>query len=346
MRVSSISRAVTKRRFGPSHIQTLQRNVGSRCDIGVGRPPIHPTLPSSIRPSHRPVQLLVRCSSSSVSESEVSKFSEFSKSWWNPRENPLIGMNSVRVGYVIGQVKDATILGNPTSGQQLDSNRPLHDEPLSGLSALDVGCGGGLLSESLARLGASVTAVDPSQELVEAAKLHAQLDPKTRNINYRGGLTVEQLAEERKSLTSSSTSTQEHLYDVICLLEVLEHVTDVDSILNATRSLLKPETGRLFVSTLNRTAKSRLIAIVGAEYIMRYLPPGTHDWNQFRSPTEVEVLANRAGLEQVDVTGMVVTKPPFFGQWDWRLDPNDVDVNWIATYKKTKPGDNQSRIAK
>jgi len=278
-----------------------------------------------------------RRSFSSVSESEVNKFSEFSKTWWDPRHNPLIGMNAVRVQYIVDELRSTT-----ESNQQNDDNNNTnttnnhsnhHDRyvpPLTGLSALDVGCGGGLLSESLARLGATVTAVDPSIQLVQQAKTHAQLDPKTTSIDYRGGYTVEQLAQEHQNHQLSSSFEG---YDVICLLEVVEHVTDVHSVLSSVRSLLKPNTGRLFVSTMNRTVKSNLLAIVGAEYIMGYLPPGTHDWNQFRSPAEIQQLMDEAGLEQVNVNGMVLTKPPLCGQWDWKLDPSDVDVNWIGTYK-------------
>ena len=257
--------------------------------------------------------------SSSVSQAEVHKFSEFSKTWWDPRQNPLIGMNAVRVGYIVDQIRK---VGS-------DGSAPQQSPPLHALKALDVGCGGGLLSESLARLGANVTAVDPSTELVKQAQQHAILDPKTQTIDYRGGCTVEELAREK----FSHSSDDDGLYDVICLLEVIEHVTDIPAILNAAHSLLKPDTGRLFVSTMNRTVKSNLIAIIGAEYVMRYLPPGTHDWNQFRSPAEVQTLMNDAGLEQVDVQGMIITSPPIGGKWSWKLDPDDVDVNWIGAYK-------------
>jgi ubiquinone biosynthesis O-methyltransferase len=257
-------------------------------------------------------------------------------------------MNSIRVEYIVNNLVpllETTVHQTHNHPSRKSNNNPNNDNnnnnnnnnssrrrppppppPLLGLSALDVGCGGGLLSESLARLGAKVTAVDPSIQLVEQAKKHAQLDPKTQQaIEYRGGCTVEQLAEENKHA--------ERLYDVICLLEVIEHVTDVDSILSSVKSLLKPDTGRLFVSTMNRTVKSNIVAIVGAEYVMGYLPIGTHDWNSFRSPSEVQQLMERAGMEQVDVQGMVITSPPFCGEWHWKLDRNDLDVNWIGMYK-------------
>ncbi len=253
---------------------------------------------------------------SSVSSSEVGKFSALAKTWWDPRENPLIGMNGIRVQYIQEQ-----IIGRDNNVKTL---------PFMGLKALDVGCGGGLLSESLARLGATVTAVDPSQELVEAARKHSQLDPRTRSIDFRGGSSVEDLATERHG-------TEDH-YDMICLLEVLEHVTDPDSILSSIHSLLKPN-GKLFLSTLNRTTKSKLVAIWGAEYVLRYLPIGTHDWNQFRSPDEVQDLLSRNGFSAMHVSGMVVTSPPLFGRWDWKLDEKDLDVNWIGTYVKTPKND-------
>lgn len=271
------------------------------------------------------------CYFSSVSNEEVNKFSKFSKSWWDPQQNPLIGMNLIRVEYIVNEMHKTSTNSDvetrndiPRDGVERSSQ--LHREiplALSGLKALDVGCGGGLLSESMVRLGADVVAVDPSHTLVEHAKHHADMDPKTRSIDYREGYTIEQLAKE----------TSDPCYDMICILEVVEHVTDIESILTSAKSLLKPNTGRLFLSTMNRTIKSQIVAIIGAEYIMGYLPPGTHNWNQFRSPQEVKELMDRAGLEQIDVQGMVITKPPFKGRWDWKLDQLDTDVNWIGTYK-------------
>ena len=209
-------------------------------------------------------------------------------------------------------------------GERIDGST--NEPPLSGLLALDVGCGGGLLSESLARLGAKVTAIDPSPELVAEAHRHAQLDPRTASIDYRGGWTVEQLALEESC---------KETFDVICLLEVIEHVADIPSVLAAVSTLLKPD-GTVFVSTINRTWKSKAVAIYGAEYVMGYLPVGTHDWTRFLSPAEVQAWMARANLEPIDVQGMVLTTPPLFGRWTWKLDSRDTDINWIGAYRHAK----------
>ena len=315
--------------------------------------------------------------SSSVSHREVSKFAELSKQWWDPRYNPLVGMNTIRMKYIVDQIITTTVANkndhrnnssstNSTKEERLQQQQQQHcQQPLHGLRALDVGCGGGILSESLARLGCSkVTGIDPSTELVEQAKLHAKLDPRTTTrIEYLGGMTVEELAATTAAPPPPKVSTvadyddnndnnnNNNKYDIICLLEVVEHVTDLDSILHACKQLLKPRTGRLFVSTINRTWKSHAVAIVGAEYIMNYLPVGTHDWNKFYNPDEILDEMTCHGFEQLDVQGMVLTKPPPIpipaflqnvtggssssstGEWSWKLDPNDKDVNWIGTYK-------------
>ena len=254
-------------------------------------------------------------SSSSVSSEEVSKFSEMNETWWDPQKNPLVGMNPVRVQYIVETL---------ASFDALQTSSP-NDSPLTNLKALDVGCGGGLLSESLARLGATVTAIDPSVPLVESAKQHARKDPQTQSIDYRGGVTIEDLA----------AASEEEEFDVICILDVIEHATDVDSMLGSASKLLKPD-GVLFCSTINKTFKSHLIAILGAEYVMRYLPIGTHDWNLFQSPQDVRERMGRAGLKEVGVNGMVMTNPRLDGTWSWKLDPKDVDINWIGSYQHVR----------
>jgi ubiquinone biosynthesis O-methyltransferase len=253
--------------------------------------------------------------SGSVSSTEVDKFSSLNDEWWDARKNPLIHMNAVRIQYIQNVVERHAHSADGSSSRNRRS-------PLDGLEVLDIGCGGGLACESLARLGASVTGVDPSDSLIRAAKAHGQLDPQTQSINYIGGYTAEQLALQ-----------QPEKFDVICLLEVVEHATNAPSLLHATAQLLKPN-GLLFVSTINRTAKSYLLTILGAEYVMRYIPVGTHDWSKYLSPQEVNSLAAEALLQNIDVSGMVLSRPPLFGNWDWKLDRSDLDVNWIGSYVK------------
>ncbi|KAG7339625.1 2-polyprenyl-3-methyl-5-hydroxy-6-metoxy-1,4-benzoquinol methylase [Nitzschia inconspicua] len=296
-----------------------------------------------------------------LSPLEVNKFSNMSQSWWDPQQNPLISMNAIRMEYIQQQMiqfkkeqedMEQTNTGEDNSNDRDDSNTTssfgtvsTHSLPLNGFKALDVGCGGGLLSESLARLGAHVTAIDPSMELVQQAQQHARLHPVTStNIMYRGGCTVEQLAQEAKENSfETNEESNNHLFDIICLLEVIEHVTDVESILQATESLLKPNTGRLFISTLNRTVASHLVAIVGAEYVFRYLPPGTHNWDQFQSPEELHhTMTNLSNnntttttmLRPLHTSGMVMTAlPPI---WNWKLDLHNTGINWIGTYQRTR----------
>uniref|UniRef100_A0A7S2UR62 Polyprenyldihydroxybenzoate methyltransferase n=1 Tax=Attheya septentrionalis TaxID=420275 RepID=A0A7S2UR62_9STRA len=293
----------------------------------------------------------------SVASEEVTKFSSMAGTWWDSRQNPLVGMNPIRVQYMVellGQQRQQQQQHHPkktnATGSQNTTNESIMTasselSPLQGLRALDVGCGGGLLSESLARLGASVTSVDPSIDVARAAMEHSRHDKRTSTIDYRGGISVEDLAHEIMSLQNDSDNNNNNalLFDVVCILEVIEHATDPHSLIEAAASLLKRPTdedpgGILFVSTINRTAKSFAIAIVGAEHVTRMVPVGTHSWDTFRSPQEVQVIVEAAssspGLVQVDVCGMVI-KPPFLDM-SWRLDPNDTDVNWIGAYQHKK----------
>jgi 2-polyprenyl-6-hydroxyphenyl methylase / 3-demethylubiquinone-9 3-methyltransferase len=293
---------------------------------------------------------------SSVSPAEVDKFSAMDDAWWDPVRNPLIGMNATRVQYIRDQI------ANNSNISSIEPNRSLR--------VLDVGCGGGLMCESLCRLlGAAssshqrrgnttenhegetpprpvvmVVGIDPSSSLIDVARKHALLDPQTCDIEYHC-TTVEEYAAAftREGQTKVDEDSGRMLFDAVCLLEVVEHVEDtdrLDSMLSSVSTLLRPN-GLLFVSTVNQTWKSHALTIVGAEYLMRYLPIGTHQWHLYKSPQEVERALAPHQLRPLNVCGMVPTSvpipmlPKFLSpSWEWKLDPNDVDVNWIGTYQK------------
>jgi ubiquinone biosynthesis O-methyltransferase len=258
---------------------------------------------------------------SSVSSDEVSKFSSMAGTWWKVKHNPLISMNPVRMSFITDQIMKHCSLPD-------HRRRDIKSyEPYKGLRALDIGCGGGLLSESLARLGASVTAIDPSEGVAKAAEMHSKQNEKTKTIEYKGGISAEELASREEYKES---------FDMVCVLEVIEHATDPRSLMKAAISLLKKPKGddpggMLFVSTINRTAKSFGVAILGAEYVTGKVPIGTHNWSQFMSPEEVETLVRDFGLVENEKMGMVL-RPPFY-DLNWYLNENDFDVNWIGSYR-------------
>jgi 2-polyprenyl-6-hydroxyphenyl methylase / 3-demethylubiquinone-9 3-methyltransferase len=233
-----------------------------------------------------------------VDAADVARYDALGEAWWDPRGSmaPLHRLNPTRIRYV-----------RDTIMRQFEV-APAAALPLAGLSILDIGSGGGLLSEPLARLGGRVTGIDPAPNNVAVAARHAEQAGVV--IDYRA-TTAETLAE-----------AGEH-FDVVLALEVVEHVPDPDAFIATACSLVRP--GGLFIlSTLNRTAKSFALAIVGAEYVLRWLPRGTHNWNQFRTPDEIATPVRMAGLKVLDRTGMVFD--PLRNSWNLS---RDTDVNYL-----------------
>jgi 2-polyprenyl-6-hydroxyphenyl methylase / 3-demethylubiquinone-9 3-methyltransferase len=240
---------------------------------------------------------------SSLDPAEVEKFSKMAAEWWNPKGKfgVLHKFNPVRLAYIKEQV--CARLG-------LD---PMQREPFKGLRFLDIGCGGGLLCEPMARLGASVVGVDPSEKNIKTALVHAvevELD-----IDYRCG-TAEDLAASGE------------LFDVILNMEVIEHVANQAAFTATCVSLMKPS-GLMFVATLNRTLKSFGLAIVGAEYVLGWLPKGTHEWEKFVKPSELKKWLSAVGAEVSAESG--VTYHPIAGEW---RKAKDMDVNYMLVTQR------------
>ncbi len=236
-----------------------------------------------------------------VDPAEVERFSRIADEWWDPAGKfaPLHRLNPVRIGYVRDRV---------AAHWQRDA---LSGHPLDGLSLLDIGCGGGLLSEPMTRLGARVTGVDASARNIAVASLHAERQGLA--VDYRQG-TAEALAAEGAR------------FDVVMALEIVEHVSDVDLFLHSCGEMVKPG-GLLFLSTLNRTAKAWALAIAGAEYVLGWLPRGTHDWKKFLKPSEVARGLRAGGIETDDIVGVVYS--PLSRQWS--LNKGDLDVNYMLS---------------
>ncbi|HEV3494325.1 MAG TPA: bifunctional 2-polyprenyl-6-hydroxyphenol methylase/3-demethylubiquinol 3-O-methyltransferase UbiG [Reyranella sp.] len=234
-----------------------------------------------------------------VDPAEIERFSRIAGEWWDPAGKfaPLHRLNPLRIGYIRDRA---------AQHWQRDA---LSGVPLQGLSVLDIGCGGGLLSEPMARLGARVTGVDAAARNVGVAARHAEKQGLA--IDYRRG-------------TAEALAASGNQFDIVLALEIVEHVADVDLFLKSCGRMVKPG-GLLFLSTLNRTAKAWALAIAGGEYILRWLPRGTHDWKKFLKPSEVVNGLDAAGIAAQEIVGVVYS--PLSRAWS--LSKSDLDVNYM-----------------
>jgi len=241
---------------------------------------------------------------STVDDGEIAKFQAMAAEWWDPngKFKPLHMLNPTRLDYITSQI--AAEYGRDLKGPK----------PFDGLRILDIGCGGGLLAEPMARLGADVVGADAAERNIPVAQVHAA----------QSGLAI-----DYRHTTAEAMAAAGEQFDVVLNMEVVEHVADPLAYLTACRQLLKPG-GLMVCSTLNRNPKSYLMAIIGAEHVMRWLPRGTHDWSKFITPDELFALIRDAGLDPVDRKGFVFN--PVL--WTWSLSDRDLSVNYVTASVK------------
>ena len=237
----------------------------------------------------------------SINKKEIEKFSNMAAEWWDPegKFKPLHKFNPIRIKYIKENIIKEFQLKNKKY-------------PLSGINVLDIGCGGGLLSEPMCRLGANVTAIDASNKNIAIANLHAK----------KNNLKINYICSSPEKLKTTKK------FDVILNMEIVEHVEDVDFFLKSCANLLK-KNGLMFVATINKTLKSYIFAIVGAEYILRWLPIGTHEWEKFVKPEELKsiLIKNNLNLKKIDGMNFNILKD------EWNVS-KDLSVNYIAEFKK------------
>jgi 2-polyprenyl-6-hydroxyphenyl methylase/3-demethylubiquinone-9 3-methyltransferase len=240
-----------------------------------------------------------------IDQTEVDRFSKMAAEWWNPdgKFRPLHKFNPVRLTFIKSKATEHFV------------RDPKSQTPLEGLRLLDIGCGGGLLSEPMTRMGASVTGADASEVNIEIAKLHAE----------QSDLAIDYRAE-----TSESLEAQGKKFDIILNMEVVEHVADVDLFLTSCADMLKPG-GLMFMATINRTMKANLLAIIGAEYVLRWLPRGTHQYEKLVRPEEISKPLEISGLSLVDQTGVFYN--PLQDRWNLS---KDMDVNYMMVFERKK----------
>ncbi len=238
---------------------------------------------------------------STINKKEIEKFSRIAEEWWDPtgKFKPLHKFNPIRISYIREKIINSFKLENS-------------DKPLQKIRLLDIGCGGGLLSEPMSRLGAEVTGIDASEKNIQVAKLHAKKN--NLKINY---------------LTASPENLEiDKKFDVILNMEIIEHVEDVDIFLKSCSSLLKKE-GIMFVATINKTLKSYLFAIIGAEYILKWLPIGTHEWDKFIDPNDLIKISKKYNLQLQNLDGMKFNI--FTNKWSISSDKS---INYIGKFNK------------
>ena len=239
--------------------------------------------------------------SNTINKLEIAKFSKIAAEWWSPngKFKPLHKFNPIRIKYLKENIIEHFKLKQTNS-------------PLKGLNILDIGCGGGLLSEPITRLGAKVTAIDASKKNIQVAKFHAKKN--SLKINY--------LCSSPEKLNLNKK------FDVILNMEIVEHVEDLNFFIKKSSNLLK-KNGLMFIATLNKTFKSYVFAIIGAEYVLRWLPIGTHDWNKFIKPEELEKKLTDLNFSITNLTGLNYN--PVFQEWK---KTKDTSVNYIISAKK------------
>lgn len=240
-----------------------------------------------------------------IDDVEVERFSKMAAQWWNPtgKFRPLHKFNPVRLNYIRSKATEHFAIA-------ADNNKPFE-----GLRLLDIGCGGGLLCEPMARMGAHVTGADASETNIEVAKIHAQ----------QSGLTIDYRADTSENLAANGET-----FDIILNMEVVEHVADVELFLTSCAQMLKPG-GLMFIATINRTFKARALAIFGAEYVLRWLPKGTHQYEKLVRPEEISTPLTKNGLSFFDQSGVFYN--PI--QDSWNLSP-DIDVNYMMVFERKR----------
>ena len=240
--------------------------------------------------------------STTINKEEIQKFSRMADEWWdvNGKFKPLHLFNPIRIQYITEIIKKHFKISEEKN------------DFLKGLKILDIGCGGGLISEPMARLGANVTGIDASEKNINIATIHSK----------KSGLKINYINTSPENLNSNNQ------FDIILNLEIVEHVDNLNLYINSCNKLLK-NNGLMFTATLNRTLISYIKAIIGAEYILRWLPIGTHDWNKFLKPEELETYLSKEKFSTLDIVGLSFN--PFLKRWK---KSNDLSVNYIISSLK------------